>query len=203
MKKCWLVLTLAAILATGCITKNPDRIYYTGGKPKSPEVQKADEEYARQKQEKKRQEQEAENAEDIRDNPWKTYTVEQIKQLAKENQIAIVLLQLQQGRVVGAMGVDLTSIQRGINLYGLPITKGGVTYGPTRKDAAYSRFDVSQYGAICKTGALIVPNNRVVSIKEIMPYAKENPEWAIWQVLCSNGSVVPEPTIMQMKDHKN
>lgn len=211
MNKRWIGIVVGALLSAGCapqVIETPGGAVECYSKKCINEAQNWTAQHNRQvakaeREEQKRQEEADKKAKDLQENPWKTYTADQVKQLAKENQIAIVFLQLQQGRVVGAMGVDLTSIQRGINLYGLPITKGGLTYGPTRKDAAWSWIDASQYTAICKTGALIDPNNRVVTVKEILPYAKENYEWAIWQVLCSNGSVVPEPATMEMKDRKS
>ena len=211
MTKHWIGIVVSALLTTGCAPKvieTPGGAVECYSKKCVNEANAWTNRHNRQveqaeREEQRRQEEADKKAQDLRENPWKTYNADQVKQLAKENQIAIVFLQLQQGRVVGAMGVDLTSIRHGLNPYGLPIAKGGLTYGPTRKDAAFSSFGAAQYVAICKTGTLIDPNNRVVSIKDILPYAKENYEWAIWQVLCSNGRVVPEPATMEMKDRKS
>ena len=202
MKKCWIGLVVSALVSAGCapqVIETPGGAVECYSKKCINEAQNWAARHRRdvadaEKQEQERQKKEAEAARDLTDNPWKTQSYEQVQQLAKANQVALFLIIRKQDGLLEVSGIDVANLEYGINAYGLPLVKGRLMESPDRKRSVAAYF--ATYTAICKTGILIDPANRVLPIKDYLPYAQETFEPAIWQILCSNGTAFPTPTIL-------
>jgi len=209
MNKRWIGIVVGALLSAGCA---PQVIETPGGAVECYSkkcVNDAKSWAARHrrdlaevdKQERERQKQEAEKAQDLAANPWKTQSYDQVQQMAKANQVALFLIIRKQDGLLEVSGIDVANLEYGINAYGLPLVKGRLMESPDRKRSVAAYY--ATYTAICKTGVLIDPANRVLAVKDYLPYAKETYEPAIWQILCSNGTAFPTPIILDHTKRKN
>jgi hypothetical protein len=208
MNKQLIGLVIATLFSAGCATK----VIQTPGGPVECYSKKCAAEattWARQhaqqvakaeKMERKRQEQEAERAQDLAENPWKLQSYEQVQQTAKSNKVALFLIIRGQDGLLSVSGIDVANLEYGINVYGLPIVKGRLIESPDRKQSVAAYF--ATYTAVCKTGILVTPGNRAIPIAEYLPYAKDTFEPAVWQILCSNGTVFPNPVILDHTQKK-
>lgn len=209
MNKQWIGLVVATLLSTGCAPK----VVQTPGGPVECYSKKCATEattWARQhdrevakvaREEKKRQDDAAKKAEDIRQNPWKTYSFEQVKKVAKDNGIKLLSISRGEDGLLMVEGLDLYSVQMGTNPYGRPITKADYVWQPIRDDKLYAGFGGGirpTYSALCQDG-LVIDSGGVSH--NVRSYALALPNQNLTQflpvkiylILCGIGN--PEPSI--------
>lgn len=206
MNKYWIGLLALTFLGAGCKTidtrsKEQKLQEFEQAYERRSREEAAYKEQSRQEAELKRQEQDAKYAQALAENPWKAHSYDQVQQMAKANQVALFLIIRKQDGLLEVSGIDVANLEYGINAYGLPLVKGRLMESPDRKRSVAAYY--ATYTAICKTGVLIDPANRVLAVKDYLPYAKETYEPAIWQILCSNGTAFPTPIILDHTKRKH
>ena len=216
MKKCWIGLLALTLLGTGCRT-----VETVGGNKKKcftdscvQEVQQQvaeaqdrikQKEVAREEQE--RQEREAKLAEEIRQDPWKAYTIEQVKELASKNKFALVYIQRRENGLLAVSGIDLASLQSSANIYGWPMITARIDWNPVRDKMTphTAMFGQTTYKALCQHGVLIDPAGRQTDMTALLRLKEQinatddkfYPDTIrMWKIMCSFGSVIPAPFLL-------
>lgn len=200
MNKRWIGLAVGALLSAGCV---PQVIETPGGAVECYSKKCVNEANAWTRQhnrqmamvtleEKKRQNKADQEAKDLQENPWRTYSVEQVTQMAKQNQIALFDITRRKNKITEVSGIDLRSLESGVNVYGQPIVKGRLVGAPTPVVLPRANPEI---GAICQgPGGLVYPNGQVVALQNLMYSDKK-----VWGILCSRGATLPEPTVHDLE----
>ena len=196
MKKRWIGLVVSALLSAGCA---PQVIETPGGAVECYSKKCVNEAttWTRQhnsqmakveREEQKRQEKAAQEAKDLQENPWRTFSVAQVTQIAKQNQIALFQITRKNNQITEVAGIDLRSLESGVNVYGHSIAKGRLVGAPTPVVLPRANPEI---GAICQgAGGLVYPNGQIVALQNLMYSDKK-----VWGILCSRGATIPEPTV--------
>lgn len=209
MNKYWIGIVVSALMTIGCAPK----VIETPGGPVEcyskkciNDAQNWAAQHNRQvakaeREEQKRQEDAEKRAANIKQNPWKTYSFEQVKQVAQENGIKLLSISRDEDGLLMVEGLDLHSVQMGTNPYGRPITTAAYVWQPIRNAALAEGFGGGirpTYAALCQDGVVVdfsgqshnvrayslaLPNQKIT---DYMPVK-------IYLILCGIGN--PEPTI--------
>lgn len=205
MTKHWIGIVVSALLTSGCAPKvieTPGGAVECYSKKCVNEANAWTRQHNRQvekeaKEERKRIQAEADRAAAIAKDPWRAYSVTQVKQLAKENRIALYTMQKHNG-LLYVQGIDLDSLKRGVNLRGQPMVTGAIVEQPIRDPQVFSQSVGATWIAECRTGRLIDPMGGITDVNELLYIlaannASEMAPSKIWRVLCSFGTSNIEP----------
>ena len=209
MKKRWIGLVVSALLSAGCapqVIETPGGAVECYSKKCINEAQNWAAQHNRQvekeeREERERQEDAAKRAANIKQNPWKTYSFEQVKQVAQEYGIKLLSISREEDGLLMVEGLDMHSLQTGTNPYGRPITTAAYVWQPIRNAALADGVGGGvrpTYAALCQDGVLIDfsgQSHNVRAYSLAMPNQKITDflPVKIYLILCGIGN--PEPTL--------